>query len=310
MHLPTRNLFHLLVALTSVPVMSNTIPLKTIVSSASKGAAGSSFTVFVHGLDSSSKTWESTMEKLNSPSLAVDQRGSGYSPLGNPEDFSQNALIEDLHQTILSNTESKKVVLVGHSLGGRIVLGYAAKHPDQIAALIIEDMDIAERSPDAHGAVQLKQYAGEFDRERDSKEQLVQALIDAGYPQSYVEKGLATGRIEPNVANPSGQNTWWSHINPDFRKLCYRHVLSTPQGRRDCQRIASLLNDKSFDFPVHVLVAGEDGTVCIEESIQEMKQILGDHLTIHRYPNAGHSIHSTEPDNFLETMESIIKSVF
>jgi pimeloyl-ACP methyl ester carboxylesterase len=298
----TKNLIILLFVQILVQVMS----MNTKISSSNKQVEHQPLTVLVHGLDSSSKTWESTMETINAPFLAVDQRGSGYSPLGDPEDFSQNALIEDLHQAILSSANDKKVVLLGHSLGGRVALGYAATYPEQIAALIIEDMDIAERTPDAHGVVQLIPYVGVFDRQRDSKDMLIQALIDVGYPYSFIEKGLATGRIEPNAADPSGSATWWSHINPDFRKLCYQHVLSTSQGRRDCQTIASLLNERKADFPVHVLVAGEEGTVCIEESIQEMKQILGYGLTIHRYPDAGHSIHSTEPEKFRETIKSII----
>lgn len=292
-------------SLISVPTIAMT-SLHTISSFANTGAgrADAPLTILVHGLDSSSRTWKGTMENLKSPCVAIDQRGSGFTPLGDPEEFSQQALVEDLHQTILSclSGNMKKVVLVGHSLGGRIVLGYAASCPERVAALVIEDMDISERNPDANAFVKLKPYSGVFDRERKSKEEIIQALIDVGYPQSFIDKGLATGRIEPNpMANPPG-STWWSHVNPDFRKFCYQTVLSTSQGRKDCQTIANL----DVGFPVHVMVAGEDGTVCIEESIKEMEQILGDKLTIHRYPKAGHSIHSTTATEFQETLENII----
>ncbi|CAJ1961427.1 unnamed protein product [Cylindrotheca closterium] len=265
-------------------------------------------TILVHGLDSSSKTWEKTMPHLDGPSVAVDQRGSGYSPLGNPDNFSQSVLVEDLHQVITANApnDDEKVVLIGHSLGGRVVLGYAATYPDKIAALVIEDMDIEERSPTSNGLVQLKPYDGVFDRQRNSKESLVQALKEVGYPDSFVERALGNGRLEPNAKAPQS-STWWSHISPDFRKLCYEHVLSTSQGKADCRTLASLFKEKKIDFSIHVLVAGKDGTVCIEESIQEMNEILGDEqLTIHRYPNAGHSIHSTEALKYQETINDII----
>jgi pimeloyl-ACP methyl ester carboxylesterase len=275
----------------------------------SSGTVDPPLIILVHGLDSSSRTWDNTMESIDASFVAVDQRGSGYSPLGKPQDFSQIALVNDLHQVISSNTKNnEKVILLGHSLGGRIVLGYAATHPDRVASVIIEDMDIEERSPDTHGIVQLKPYHGCFDRERETKDLLIQALETVGYSPSFIEKGLASGRIEANQnADPPG-STWWTHINPDFRKLCYEHVLSTSQGRKDCQRISSLLkvNKNEINFPVHLLVAGNDGTVCIEESIQEMKQILGDALTIHRFLNAGHSIHSTEPQKYCESINSII----
>ncbi|KAL3939767.1 MAG: hypothetical protein SGBAC_005570 [Bacillariaceae sp.] len=282
------------------------ISLNTIKGIGKSGNSSKPLTVLVHGLDSSTKTWEKTLLHLDGPSVAVDQRGSGYSPLGNPENFSQSALVEDLHRVIADNANDKKVVLIGHSLGGRVVLGYAATHPDKIAALVIEDMDIAERTPDSNGLVQIKPYGGVFDRQRSTKESMIQALKDVGYPDSYVERALGNGRIEPNAKAPQS-STWWSHINPDFRKLCYQHLLSTSRARADCHTLASLFEEKKINFPIHLLVAGEEGTVCIEDSIQEMIAILADdQLTVHRYPSAGHSIHSTEPVKYQETINDII----
>jgi pimeloyl-ACP methyl ester carboxylesterase len=273
----------------------------------SEGSSKNPVTILVHGLDSSSKTWETTMPHLDGPSVAVDQRGSGYSPLGNPDNFSQSALVEDLHQVITANSNDEKVVLIGHSLGGRVVLSYAATYPDKIAALVIEDMDIEERIPTSNGLVQLKDYDGVFDRQRDSKEALIQALKHVGYPDSFVERALGNGRLEQNAKAPQS-STWWSHINPDFRKLCYEHVLSTSQGKADCRTLASLFKENKIDFPIHVLLAGKEGTVCIEDSIQEMKEILGDEqLTVHRYPDAAHSIHSTEPLKYQGTINDIIR---
>ena len=292
----------------------------------------SPLTILVHGLDSSSKTWIDTMHNLNTPCLAVDQRGSGYTPLGDPSRFSQDALIEDLHDIIVKTKrgDDEKVVLVGHSLGGRIVIGYAATYPEHIAALVIEDMDIAPRTPDANGLVQLEPYSGVFERQRESKQAVIEALKEVGYPPEFIEKGLATGRIEPSpfVSKKDSSTTttttssspipYWSHINPDFRKLCYQHVLSTTQSNIDCTKIAKLFQHQQKEedddqigrylFPCHVMVAGEDGTVCIEDSIEEMKSILGEQLSIHRYPTAGHSIHSTAAKEFLTTLQSIIDS--
>ena len=309
------------------------------------------WTVLVHGLDSSSATWKSTMEQLGSFTsvLAYDQRGSGYSPLGTIQDFSQDALVEDLDQLLRQHqigcSKTKKIVLVGHSLGGRIALGYASKYPEKIASLVIEDMDIAARDPNVHGIVRLVQpppYQGSFQRQRNTKEEVVQALVQAGYPLSgYIDKALNNGRIEPTppnlfnnetIDNNNNNNidnhgdastTWWSHINPDFRTLCYKHVLGTTQGQKDCIELRRYFDENNNNnndnnaqhtnaatellFPCHVFVAGPEGTVCIEESLQDMQRILGNsHLTIHRFPNAGHSIHSTAPSEYLETLKSII----
>ena len=246
------------------------------------------------------------MEKLPTPCIAMDQRGCGRSDLGDPTIFSQEALVNDIHELV--QTEIKggsaspdgKIILLGHSLGGRIALAYAATHPENVAALVIEDMDIMPRPIDsAPFQVMTNDRKDEiFDRQADSLETAISNLKAAGYPDSRIERWTNEGRIEQQE-----DGTWWSHVNPMFRKLCYQHVLSTSKGRHNCQHIA---DSDELDFPVHLLVAGSEETVCEEESIEEMKAMLGDQLTIHRFPSAGHSIHSSAAEEFLKTMKSVV----
>ena len=98
--------------------------------------------------------------------LSIDQRGCGLSPLGDPNDFTPDALVEDLYAVLANHplfriepTTSEKdgqgetakptairpFVLVGHSMGGRIAMSFAAKYPELIVSLVIEDMDIRKR---------------------------------------------------------------------------------------------------------------------------------------------------------------------
>lgn len=239
------------------------------------------------------------MDTLSVRSVAIDQRGCGSSPDLNDDTFTQDALVEDLHKVIQLEVESspnQPVVLVGHSLGGRIALGYAAKYP--LAAVVVEDMDIIPRP---ESPVSIPKVTSYFQRQASSKEEMVAALGESyNYPTDHIEGWFASGRIS---VKPDG--TVWSNMNPDFRRLCYPHVLSTDYGQRDCRTIASA----TPSLPCHVMVAGTEGTVCFEESIEEMKTILGQQLTVHRYPQAGHSIHGSDKEGFIKTMEDIIESV-
>ena len=101
-------------------------------------------TVFIHGLDSSSRTWKGVQEDLKYPSVSIDCRGCGKSEMGSPEEFSPQALVEDVKSVVRAEKllHEKKFVLCGHSMGGRVAMCYAATYPDDISALIIEDMDI------------------------------------------------------------------------------------------------------------------------------------------------------------------------
>jgi pimeloyl-ACP methyl ester carboxylesterase len=283
------SILHLLLLFTTT--MTTTAALSTVRSS---GQAGRPLCVLVHGLGSYSGTWKSTMDALSSPCLAVDQRGCGTSPDLSDDSFSQDALVEDLYNLI--KYERQPVVLCGHSLGGRIALGYAAKYPETLAAVVIEDMDIQPRpTPPA-----APQFGTLFQRRATTREELTASLQSHGYSSLRIEEWWQQGR----VMEENDGATVWSHVNPDFRRLCYPHVLATEYGRRDCRTIATATNT----VPCHVLVAGAEGTVCFDDSIDEMKTILGDQLTVHRYPDAGHSIHNSVPQEFCKTMEEILRT--
>ena len=110
-------------------------------------------TVLVHGLDSSKETWKGVLSELarrGYPALAVDLRGHGESPFGPPEDFSAPALAQDVWAAVEAHGVSGPVVLVGHSMGGRVAMRMAAidaaRPPEaaRLAAVVIEDMDVHE----------------------------------------------------------------------------------------------------------------------------------------------------------------------
>ncbi|MCB0406689.1 MAG: alpha/beta hydrolase [Bdellovibrionales bacterium] len=103
--------------------------------------------VFLHGLLGSGANWRKVTSSLQDKYriLLYDQRGHGRSfhPTSGyrPEDYA-----EDLLQ-ILDELGWKKIALVGHSMGGRNALVFAANHPERVQCLVVEDI-----GPDASEA--------------------------------------------------------------------------------------------------------------------------------------------------------------
>jgi pimeloyl-ACP methyl ester carboxylesterase len=154
--------------------------------SASPTVATTATTVLIHGLDSAKDTWSQVLADLardRYPALAVDLRGHGESPLypaaksheqsqhqhqhphqhqhqhrqqpdgtqrrdadGDDSTFSTAALAADVRRSLWERGVRGRVVLVGHSMGGRVAMRYAADYPAGVAALVIEDMDLRPRS--------------------------------------------------------------------------------------------------------------------------------------------------------------------
>ena len=56
------------------------------------------------------------------PALALDLRGHGESPFGPPDDFGAETLARDVWDAVAAHGVRGPVVLVGHSMGGRVAM--------------------------------------------------------------------------------------------------------------------------------------------------------------------------------------------
>ena len=85
------------------------------------------------GLDSTRFTWEPLIKRISGRCnvLALDQRGWGESPLGNEDEYTAAAVAADIEYALQEDFGDQKVVVVGHSMGGKVAMKFAAKYPDR-----------------------------------------------------------------------------------------------------------------------------------------------------------------------------------
>lgn len=70
--------------------------------------------------------------------LALDQRGHGESAWADPPDYTYRRYVLDLAE-VVEKLDLREFVLIGHSMGGMVVLVYAATHPGRVAKLVVAD---------------------------------------------------------------------------------------------------------------------------------------------------------------------------
>lgn len=93
----------------------------------------------IHGLTANCRCWDGVLKALSPPhrAVAVDLRGRGGS--GKPEQgYSLLDHIGDLHR-LLEELAVPNAVLMGHSLGAFIALGFAARYPERVERLVLFD---------------------------------------------------------------------------------------------------------------------------------------------------------------------------
>ncbi|HEY6822412.1 MAG TPA: alpha/beta hydrolase [Burkholderiales bacterium] len=104
-----------------------------------RSGGGSPALVFVHGFCCELGDWQPQLEHFASRTevVACDLRGHGKTP-GRPEECSIENFGGDV-AALATNLELARCVLVGHSMGCRVVLEAARLMPERVAGLVLVD---------------------------------------------------------------------------------------------------------------------------------------------------------------------------
>lgn len=102
--------------------------------------------VLIHGLPGTAEDWNGVTPLLaGERTIAIDRPGFGYSSGGYVPFERQLAAIHEL----LLKLGVSRPILVGHSYGGTISLGYAERYPHDVRGLVLVDAGAAGQHPDA-----------------------------------------------------------------------------------------------------------------------------------------------------------------
>jgi pimeloyl-ACP methyl ester carboxylesterase len=169
----------------------------------------------VHGFTGSAHDFALVSDDLASDRRVVllDQRGHGHSTkTGSVEGYTLDQLVADL-AGFLDALGAGPVDLLGHSMGGRVVLGLALSRPDLVSTLVL--MDTSAWSfvpPDENIRAQVRAWIEAFDpgRGMPSGGRLgppgpEDALIEAAVPASWQEeKGAIFAGMDPYAVKAFG----------------------------------------------------------------------------------------------------------
>jgi pimeloyl-ACP methyl ester carboxylesterase len=172
--------------------------------------------LFVHGFGNDAHVWDDVAPAV-APyyrTLALDLRGHGDSDRDPEARYDYDFHVADL-EAVTARLGIERFVLVGHSLGGRIAMLFAGRHPERMAGLAIVD-SAPELDPRGTVRIQLdlQRSAGgaeasggggpSFASEAEYRELLARNYPAAGREQLHrlARHGLrarADGRFEPKL---------------------------------------------------------------------------------------------------------------
>jgi pimeloyl-ACP methyl ester carboxylesterase len=107
--------------------------------------------VLIHGLPGTAEDWEDVTPLLaGHRTIAIDRPGFGYST-GGYVPFDRQ--LEIIH-TLLAKLHVARPILVGHSYGGTISLGFAERYPSDVHGLVLVDAAAAGQKTEAFADAQ------------------------------------------------------------------------------------------------------------------------------------------------------------
>jgi acyl-coenzyme A synthetase/AMP-(fatty) acid ligase/pimeloyl-ACP methyl ester carboxylesterase len=216
--------------------------------------------------------------------VAVDQLGMGYSERPtSPRSLA--ARIDDLDAITAELGMTGRVVLASHDWGGPISLGWALRHRDQIAGLILTNTGVAV--PPQAGAPALIRLA----RSRALRE-----LVSV-HTSTFVRAAAAFSR--PPIPAEVRSALRAPYSTTDRRRAVGDFVADIPlepdhRSRAALDRVAAGLSELA-SVPT-LLLWGPRDPVFTQESLRDLQRRLP-HADVQRYPRASHLVVEDAPQS-------------
>lgn len=248
--------------------------------------------VFLHGLFGQGRNWTGIAKALaeNHRVLLVDLPDHGRSAWTETFDFLDVA--DTIAAVVADQYPGEPVALVGHSLGGKVAMVLALRHPDLVGRLCV--VDIAPVSYQRMGEFSgyIEAMCG-LDLATFAQRADADAALAAAVPNPTVRSFLLQNLRRD--ALPDGRSGWHWQPNLEGLKNDLAALGSWPGER---------LGAASYDGPV-LWLAGERSDYIADAYAPAMDRLFPRNRRV-TIKNAGHWVHSEQPEVFVEVLRQFL----
>jgi pimeloyl-ACP methyl ester carboxylesterase len=258
--------------------------------------------VFVHGLFGQGRNWTTIAKGLADSHRVtlLDLPNHGHSPWTDRVDY------VDMVELVATELEQfgEPVTLVGHSMGGKVAMQLALRRPELLRALVVVDIapveyplqggrtDDEDEEASPFGAYIDAMRAMDLDAltNRDDADQALRTAVPSRMVRSFLLQSL--------VREGAGADGGWRwRLNLDLLDRDLGELRGFPAPPRGA----------SFDGPV-LWIAGANSTYVLPEDRPHMDALFPATRLV-KIKDAGHWVHSEQPDVFLETLRRFLERV-
>jgi pimeloyl-ACP methyl ester carboxylesterase len=255
--------------------------------------------VFVHGLFGQGKNWTTIAKGLADGHRVtlLDLPNHGHSPWTERVDYLDMA---DRLAVELEGLD-EPATLVGHSMGGKVAMQLALRRPELLRALVVVDVAPVDY-PESGGRTdepdeEASPFAGYIEamraldldalQTRDDADEALRGAVPSRMVRSFLLQSLVR----------DGAEGWRWRLNLAALARDLGHLRGFPEPPPGA----------TFDGPV-LWIAGANSHYVLPQDRERMDALFPATRLV-RIKNAGHWVHSEQPEVFLETLRRFLESV-
>lgn len=247
--------------------------------------------IIIHGLYGSSDNWVSIGRELSKDFevFLIDQRNHGRSPHSN--DHNYKLLKEDLKE-FMDSQSIEKAIIIGHSMGGKTAMFFAAEYPERLSHLIIAD--ISPRSYKSTNSSQLLNHSKiinamfNLDFYGIKSREDIDAILAKSIPETRIRQFL----LKNIKRSKDNEYSWSLNIRTIRNEL--PHIMEGLDANQS----------EITGFPV-LFLKGENSDYISDEDLKVIHKIFP-YADITTIPEAGHWLHAEQPELFIEKVRNFI----
>ena len=241
--------------------------------------------IILHGLFGMTDNWRTIVKMLEDQFMCilVDLRNHGRSP--HSDEMNYNRMADDINE-LMHELELPAAVLMGHSMGGKVVMQFALDHPEKADKLIVVDISPREYPPHHETVLQAIQSVDlpAIKKRSDAEKPLRHHLGDDEETIQFLLKNLSR--------HTDGTYTW--KANMDVLADRYDDLMK------------KVGNGSTFDKPT-LIIKGEKSNSIRERDWPGIQKLFPQAQLV-EIPGAGHWVHADQPQALVRAIVAFINS--
>ena len=246
--------------------------------------------VLLHGFGASSLTWQQVLEPLGQAAyvVAFDRAAFGFTErptsFGDLNPYSAAGQLKVIDGLVDLYGADKEVVILGHSAGGALALGYALDYPDKVDSLILE-------APAVYGTGGIPSWLNwvfSIPQIDHLGPLAVASIASSGLDllvESYTDPSMITAEVQASYTAPL-KIDGWERAFWEFNKA--------PRSLNLVERLGDLR------APALIITGDDDRVVATADSIKLNGDLPGSELVI--IEGAGHLPNEEKPQEFVDAV--------